>query len=209
MSRLLYLFKVPDHLVSAITSYDWSPCKINCLLPLSFPLSSLPFLTDLFTILSLTQQLVYICFSSLFVPSFHSLARIYTSLFTHHCVPSLIPFENHLIRKACKAHMPPPTTTLTSCHPCTPPSLLAFFDCIMLAFRSYLSCASVVYLTNYTERLEAAAQPGKQHNSCKDINIHPGINIRSVAQVGQTVGQAIECRTPGKGCLDEKTAALT
>lgn len=65
----------------------------------------------------------------------------------------------------------------------------------------------MLYLTNYTERLEAVARPGKQHNSCKDINIHLGINIRSTAQVGQIGGQAIECRTPGEACLDERTAA--
>ncbi len=67
----------------------------------------------------------------------------------------------------------------------------------------------MLYLTNYTERLEAAAWPGKQHNSCKGINIHLGINISSAAQVGQTGGQAIECRTQGEGCLDEKAAAST
>lgn len=67
----------------------------------------------------------------------------------------------------------------------------------------------MLYLTNYTERLEEVAWPGKQHHSCKDINIHLGINIRGAAQVGQTGGQAIECRTPGEGCLDEKAAAST
>lgn len=66
----------------------------------------------------------------------------------------------------------------------------------------------MLYLTNYTERLEAVARPGKQHNSCKDINIHLGINIRSAAQVEETKGQAIECRTPREECLDEKAAAL-
>lgn len=101
--------------------------------------------TDLFTFLSLMQQLVYICFSSLTCSLFSlhpSPSHIYTSLFTHHCVPSLIPpFENHLIRKACEAHMsspplPPP--------PHTPPviplfffrhqTLLSFFSCILLVF---------------------------------------------------------------------------
>lgn len=146
------------------------------------------------------QQLVYICFSSLTCSLFSlhpSPSHIYTSLFTHHCVPSLIPpFENHLIRKACEAHMsspplPPP--------PHTPPVIPLFFFATKLsspfsaASSSYflISCLSVLYLTNYAERLEAVAWPGKQRRSCKDINIHPGINIRSESQVGQTGGDGV------------------
>ena len=68
----------------------------------------------------------------------------------------------------------------------------------------------MLYPTNYAERLEAVAWPGKQRRSCKDINIHPGINIRRESQVGRMGGgQGIECRTPGEGCLDEKAATST
>ena len=80
----------------------------------------------------------------LFPPSL-SLTYIYTSLFTHHCVPSLIPpFENHLIRKACEAHMSPPLPP----PPHTPPviplffrhqTLLSFFSCILLVFFNLVS----------------------------------------------------------------------
>lgn len=69
----------------------------------------------------------------------------------------------------------------------------------------------MLYLTNYAERLEAVAWPGKQRRSCKDINIHPGINIRSESQVGQTGGggRGVQCRTPEERCLDEEAAAST
>lgn len=160
-SLFLFFFPLPyislnslkDCLASAISRNAWATLKTNCLLSphththtliLSFSY------TDLFTFLSLMQQLVYICFSSLTCSLFSlhpSPSHIYTSLFTHHCVPSLIPpFENHLIRKACEAHMsspplPPP--------PHTPPviplfffrhqTLLSFFSCILLVFFNLVS----------------------------------------------------------------------
>lgn len=175
--------------------------------------------TDLFTFLSLMQQLVYICFSSLTCSLFSlhpSPSHIYTSLFTHHCVPSLIPpFENHLIRKACEAHMSSPRFRRHHTHLLSSPF---FFFATKLsspfsaASSSYflISCLSVLYLTNYAERLEAVAWPGKQRRSCKDINIHPGINIRSESQVGQMGGgRGVQCRTPEERCLDEEAAAST
>lgn len=83
---------------------------------------------------------------------------------------------------------PPSTTTHTSCHPPLffSATKLSFFSCILLVF--FISCLSMLYPTNYAERLEAVAWPGKQRRSCKDINIHPGINIRSESQVGRTGG---------------------
>lgn len=100
--------------------------------------------------------------------------------------------------------------THTSCHPFLYHRLLSPFSTASSSyfFRLILRLP-VLYLSNYTERLEAVAWPGKQHNSCTDINIHLAINIRSAAQVVRTGGGGIECWTPGGGCLDEEAAAST
>lgn len=86
--------------------------------------------------------------------------------------------------------------TYTSYHPRFKPSPLH-----SLFIPHLISCLSLLYLTNYVERLEVVAQPGKQHNSCKDINIHLGTVLTQGKQPSwrRQRGQAIKCRTPGVG----------
>lgn len=80
---------------------------------------------------------------ALFFPSF-PLSHIYIQAYLHTTVFfHWSPFENHLIRKACEAHMSTPhqrTHLLPSLF--TPPTLLSLFDWILLVFLSDLSCVS-------------------------------------------------------------------
>lgn len=106
MSRLNFFFPTfpwtppKDCLTSAASNYACATWKTNCLLSALFPSHIFPtliffFLTYIYLHFPLMQQLVYICFSSLSCSLFSSLTpllHVYTSLFTHHCVPPLIPF---------------------------------------------------------------------------------------------------------------------
>lgn len=100
--------------------------------------------TDLFTFLSLMQQLVYICFPSftcsLFFPPFLALTYIHKLIYSPLWFPHWSPFEKHLIRKACEAHMSSPHRRTHLLPPffsyTTNSSLLLHPPCIF--FQTYL-----------------------------------------------------------------------
>lgn len=92
-----------DCLPSAISSYAWATWKTNCLLSVflphahtPFPSRIIPFFLLIFIYISLSHAAVCLhLFLLTYLLSFllyPSLSHVYTSLFTHHCVLSLMPF---------------------------------------------------------------------------------------------------------------------